>query len=102
MSKTKQKNHKNETEYLNSKLKEKDKLIKSLTRRVKYLEKRDHNNDREDIEISQEETKAEIEEFSGKCPNSNCGGSLTYTDVGVGILDTCTRCTYRKLNRHGF
>lgn len=101
MSKTKQRNHKSETEYLSSKLKEKDKLIKSLTRRVKYLERRDHNNDREDIEISQEEAKKTNTKSDGDCPNPECNGGLSYTDVGVGFLITCTVCTYRKLKRNG-
>jgi hypothetical protein len=102
MPKGKQKNHKPELEYFRSKLKEKEKLVKSLQQRIKYLENHQYSQDEiEDkndqyIEVSKKEEKSE--DFS--CPIPMCTGVISNIRVGIGQILVCSICDYRKLVRN--
>jgi hypothetical protein len=110
MSKTRQKNHKSELEYLQAKLKEREKLIRSLQSQIKYLDRRQHISEPENKEVTNEpksgNTNAKkrakaLAENPNLCPTDSCGNILDPINVGIGTLLACPLCGYRKVNKNG-
>ena len=100
MSKSRQKNH-SEIEHLKGKIKEQEKLIRSLQKQLKQLEKREHlvEDSIQDTEYSRdtEDTYRELPKAIRCDSVDGCGkGILEEYEILGKVIGTCNVCGFRK------
>lgn len=97
MSKSQRKTH-SEVEHLKGKIKEQEKLIRSLQKQLKQLEKREHLVDNL---IQDTETSRDSEDTYRELPKAvrcdDCGkGILVEYEIMNKVFGTCNICGFRK------
>lgn len=89
------KSHK-EDEDLRGQLREKDKLIKSLRKHIKKLEKERNIWEKTKDDDEDYHTVTPVESLAPMCPKCK-KGQLGFTDLGIKMLKSCVSCGWRKV-----
>lgn len=94
---SKSKSHRDD-EDLKGLIREKDKLIKSLRKHIKKLEKERHSWEKTklDDEVDEMMEPRTHNAFVVNC-HSCKRGELKTTDLGIKMLTSCSTCGYRKI-----
>jgi len=87
-----------EDEFYKGKIRDLEKLVKTLRKHIRQLEKQRHlwenTKDDDDMhEVVKEEMKVDLD-----CPKCK-QGVILYTDLGIKMLKTCSICTWRKTEK---